>query len=192
MKIITLLAVCLVFALSSCTTTRLEQSWADPTLTAEVANPFTKVLVVAPLRDESARRIAEDKIVSKMRPGVGISSYTKLLNAGSAQQSEIDKMLKEQGFDGVILMRLKDVEKSVTYTPGTAYYGGWYGYSTYTPGYYSEDKTFLVETSFFSLRSDKLIWSGVTSSLNPSSLEKTMDEIIAAIKYELQRKGVLK
>jgi hypothetical protein len=101
-------------------------------------------------------------------------------------------MLKKEGFDGVILMRLKDVEKTVSYSPGTAYYGGWYGYSYYTPGYYVEDKNFMVETSFFSLRTDKMIWSGITSTMNPTSLETTMDEIIHAIKYELQCQGVLK
>ena len=59
-------------------------------------------------------------------------------------------------------------------------------------GYYSQDKTFMVETNFYSIGDGKLLWSGTTSSLNPTTLEKTMDQIISANKYELQKKGFLK
>jgi len=85
---------------------------------------------------------------------------------------------------------LKEVQKSTSYTPGTSY-GGWYGYRYSSPGYYSENETFMVETNLYSLVSDKLLWSGTTSTLNPSSLDKTMDQIIATIRFELQKKGFL-
>jgi hypothetical protein len=54
------------------------------------------------------------------------------------------------------------------------------------------DKTFQVETNFYSLPEKKLLWSGITSSLNPSSLEKTLDQIIYTIKFELEKKGYFK
>ena len=102
----------------------------------------------------------------------------------------MEDKLKKDGFDGIILLRLKEVEKSISYTPGTAY-GGWYGCRYSSPGYYSENETFMVETILYSLVSDKLLWSGTTSTLNPSSLDKTMDQIIATIRFELQKKGFL-
>jgi hypothetical protein len=43
----------------------------------------------------------------------------------------------------------------------------------------------------YSVKDDKLMWSGTTSSLNPTSFDKSMDEIIYAIKTELQKKGIL-
>jgi hypothetical protein len=103
-------------------------------------------------------------------------------------------------------MRLTTIEKSLSYNPGTSYggsyYGGYYGYrgygyhgyygGGYSPGYYSEDKTFLVETNFYSISDRKLLWSGTTSTLNPSSLNQTLDQIIQTIKYELQKKGLIK
>jgi hypothetical protein len=36
-----------------------------------------------------------------------------------------------------------------------------------------------------------LLWSGTTSTLNPTSLDQTLGEIIATIKYELKKKGIL-
>ena len=191
MKIKILLPISLlVFMLACGPSTRLEKSWADPSFNAKTTQPFTKILVLAPLKDATSRRIAEDKIVKELKEGVGIPSYT-YLSPEESNQKLIDAKLIKDGFDGVIEMHLKQVEMSTSYTPGT-YYGGWYGYRNYTPGYYSQDQTFMVETNFYSLKENKLLWSGTTSSLNPTSLEKTMDQIIYTIKYELQKKGFLK
>jgi hypothetical protein len=190
MKIKTILPLGLIWLLVSCASTRLEKSWADPSFNAATMKPFTKILVVAPFKDAASQRIAEDKIVAQLKQGVAVASYTYLINA-STDQKLVEEMLKKDGFDGIILMRLKEVEKTTSYTPGTVY-GGWYGYRAYSPGYYSQDKTFMVETNFYSIGDGKLLWSGTTSSLNPTTLEKTMDQIISANKYELQKKGFLK
>jgi hypothetical protein len=186
--------------------TKLEKSWADPSFNASM-KPFTKVLVIAPLRDVNSQRIAEDKIVMQLQKGVvGIQSYSYLTPADTAL-TLVESKLKKDGFDGLIVMRLTTVEKSLSYNQGSYYggygypYGGYYGYrgygyggyygGGYSPGYYSEDKTFLVETNFYSISSRKLLWSGTTSTLNPTSLDQTLGEIIATIKYELKKKGIL-
>ena len=184
-------------------TTKLEKSWADPSFNASM-KPFTKILVVAPLRDQNSQRIAEDKIVKQLKQGTtGVQSYTYLQPADTAV-TLVESKLKNDGFDGLIVMRLTTIEKSLSYNPGTYYgypYGGYYGYhgygyygyygGGYSPGYYSEDKTFLVETNFYSIRDRKLLWSGTTSTLNPTSLDQSLDQIISAIKYELKQKGLI-
>ena len=190
MKIRMLIPIFFIGLMIACTpATKLENSWMDPSLTSGTVKSFTKVLVVAALKDESAKRIAEDKIAAQFKPGIAIQSYT-YLDATDTDQKQVEAKLKKDGFDGVVLMRLKDVEKSATYTPGTAY-GGWYGYRNITPGYYTENKTFIVETNFYSLAKSKLLWTGTTSTLNPTKLENTIDQIIATIKFELQKKGLL-
>jgi hypothetical protein len=189
MKLNALLTLSLIGLLFACgPSTKLEKSWADPSFSLK-PSPYKKVLVVAPLKDAASQRIAEDKIVKQIKAGTGVQSYS-YLKATDTDQKLLQAQLIKDGFDGVIVMHLKDVEKSVSYNPGSSY-GGWYGYRTYTPGYYTEDKTFLVETNMYSVKDDKLMWSGTTSSLNPSSFEKSMDEIIYTIKTELQKKGIL-
>ena len=183
-----LLSTLLTGLLFACASTKLEKSWADPSFSLN-PNPYKKVLVVAPLKDEASQRIAEDKIVKQLKKSVGVQSYTYLKSTDTDPKVLNEKLLKD-GFDGIILMHLTDVEKSVSCNQGTSY-GGWYGYRNYTPGYYTENKTFLVETNMYSVKDDKLMWSGTTSSLNPSSFDKSMDEIITAIKTELQKKGIL-
>lgn len=203
MKIKHLLPIGLVALMVACTpATKLEKSWMDPSVTPATFKPFKKVLVVAKLKDESSRRIAEDKVAKQLKaPSVGVPSYTFV--SGNDTEEQLSSKLKADGFDGVIIMQLKEVEKSTSYTPGTVYSGGWYGgyrggywgggyggvYGS--PGYYSEDKTYLVETSVFSLTENKLLWAGTTSSLNPTKIEKTIDEVMYAIKTELQAKGLV-
>jgi len=189
MKLNALLTFSLIGLIFACgPTTKLEKSWADPSFSLK-PSPYKKVLVVAPLKDAASQRIAEDKIVKQIKAGTGVQSYS-YLKPTDTDEKLLQAQLIKDGFDGIIVMHLTDVEKSVSYNPGTSY-GGWYGYRTYTPGYYTEDKTFLVETNMYSVKDDKLMWSGTTSSLNPTSFDKSMDEIIYAIKTELQKKGIL-
>jgi hypothetical protein len=191
MKIKSLLPLSfLAFMFACAPSTKLEKTWADPSFNAATTKPFKKILVVSPGKDAISQRVQEDKIVAQLKQGVGVASYSYLKPTDTDQQQVEEKLVKD-GFDGVILMRLKEVEKTTSYTPGTSY-GGWYGYRNYSPGYYSEDKTFQVETNFYSLPEHKLLWSGITSTLNPKSLESTMNQIIGTIKYELQKKGFLK
>ena len=207
MKLKFLMPLSLIGLMFACSpTTKLEKSWADPSFNATM-KPFTKVLVIAPLRDVNSQRIAEDKIVTQLKQGTtGVQSYLYLQPADTNIMS-VENRLKKDGFDGIIIMRLTTVEKSTTYNQGTYYggygypYGGYYGYhgygyggyygGGYSPGYYSEDKTFLVETIFYSVSNRKLLWSGTTSTLNPTSLNETLDQIIAAIKYDLKQKGLI-
>jgi hypothetical protein len=55
----------------------------------------------------------------------------------------------------------------------------------YTPGYYSVDHKYVISTNVFSLKEDKLLWSGVTSTLNPTSIDQTIEEISAKVKQQM-------
>ena len=191
MKTNLLLLVILTGLLAACgPSTQITKSWTDPSWKQGGAIPFKKVLVVAVLKDDASRRIAEDKIVASITRVKAVQSYTYIL-PGDTAQGKLDAKLKKDGFDGIILMRLTNVNKSVSYTPGSSY-GGWYGYRYSSPGYYSEDKTFYVETNFYALEGNKLMWTGTTSTLNPTQLDKTMDDIILTIRTELYAKGLVK
>jgi len=196
MKIKFLITLSLIGLMYACgPSTKLEKSWADPSFNATTTQPFKKVLIIAPLKDAAAQRTAEDKIAKKLKAGVGVPSYS-YLSPTDTDKAAVDAKLIKDGFDGIIEMHLKEVEKSTDYVQGTSYggygYRGYYGYGSYSPGYYTENKTFMVETNLYSIREGKLLWSGTTSSLNPTSFNSTMDEIIYTIKYELEKKGLIK
>ncbi|MBN2174450.1 MAG: hypothetical protein JW731_09970 [Bacteroidales bacterium] len=176
--------------LSGCTpSTQLTKTWKDPGLTPQNFKPFEKVLVIARLKDLTANRITEDHIVASMKTKAVQSYY--YLQQGDTIPAKVDEKLKKDGFDGIVLLQLTDVTQSINYQPAS-YYGGFYGYRHASPGYVSEDRTFYVETSIYSLESDKLLWSGTTASLNPEQLDKTLDDILYVIKSELIKEGFIK
>lgn len=181
--------ILIAFMIACSPATKIEKSWYDPSVDPANIKPFNKVLVVAGVADESSKRIAEDKLVAAMKSGVGVQAYSYLLPSDTNDR-QLDAKLKKDGFDGILLMRLKNVEKSTSYVEGTGY-GGWYGYRYSSPGYYTEDKTYLIETSVYSLEPNKLLWTSTTSTLNPSKFGATMDAIIAVNKAELESKGFL-
>jgi len=175
--------------------TKIEKTWTDPSFSSGSVT-FHKILAMGLLKDESTRRIAEDKMVANIKGVTAVQSYT-YLQPSDTVRGTVEDRLRKDGFDGVVVMHLSTVDKSTSYVPGTTY-GGWYGYryGYYgyggSPGYYQEDKTYYVETNIYSLESNKLLWSGTTSSLNPSKIDKTIDEVISTVKAEMQKQGLIK
>ncbi len=191
MKTKTYSLIILIAIFAGCSpATKVTKSWTDPSLTPDEAGKFKKVLVVASLKDDPSRRITEDKLVSEIIQMQGVQSYS-YITISDTIQNKLEERMKADGFDCILLVRLADVEKNLSYTPGTSY-GGWYGYRYYDEGYYSEDKTFYIETNFYDFPQNKLLWSCVTSTLNPTKLDSTLDQIIYAIRNELKAKGLIK
>lgn len=189
----------LIFLAACGPSTKIEKTWTDPSFTPGNVN-FHKVLCIAQMPDESTRRIAEDKMVAAFQNVTAVPSYTYLQPADTVTGT-VDARLKKDGFDGVVIMKLTAVDKSTSYVPGTTYggyyggrYGGYYGgYGGYgTSGYYQEDKTYYVETNFYSIDNSKLLWSATTSSLNPSKIGKSLDQVIEELKIQLKSQKLMK
>jgi hypothetical protein len=211
MKFKFLLPLSLIGLMFACSpSTQLTRSWSDPSLTNGSFKPFKKILVIARLRDNASSRVAMDKIVYQFKPGVAVPEYMYLGVADTVQEA-VDAKLMNDGFDGLVIMKLTEVDKSLNYQPGTVY-GGFYGSGYYGGGgfygggYYgggyggvyatgptvTEDRTFMVQTDIYSLITKKLLWSGTTSTLNPTSLDQSLDDIIAAIKSNMRFNKIIK
>lgn len=185
------LLLLVIILLAACgSSTKLTKTWTDPSVSSSGFKDFKKVLVIARLKDETGNRIAEDKIAASFRNGKAVASYT-YLQPGDTARGVVDERLKKDGFDGLVYMELKDVNKSISVQDNS--YGGYYGYR-YGGGYttVSENQTYLVETSFYSLANGKMLWSGTTSTFNPGNLERMLDEIIKAIRQQLTKQGLIK
>jgi hypothetical protein len=191
-------------------TTQLRKSWSDPSLAKNPVKPFNKVFVMVNPRKEENRKVAEDQLVSLIKKGEAIPSYTYVTPADTSQKELVEKLIKD-GFDGAITMRVKAVVQTktkTTYNPGTSYdswyaYGNAYAYShTYVVGSASKTespnvdvnsaKDYIIETNIYSLETKKLLWSGSTASLSARKVESAMNGIYNTIRKELLKKGFLK
>jgi len=190
-----------VISIVSCSpSTRIVKSWQEPSATLQVS-AANKVLVIAMVKDETSRRVIEDQLVKRMNSNA-VASYT-FLTAEVIKEANADKLtekLKQSKFNYVLLMRLADVEKETSYVQGTstAFYGGYgryygYGASMYSsPGYYTTDKNYFIETIVYSVDPDKLLWTGTTKTVNPTKIEKTVNEIADAVSDKMRKEGFLK
>ncbi|MBK0368596.1 hypothetical protein [Flavobacterium agrisoli] len=204
-KILALITAALFVSCGS--STSVVTSWKDPSETIASQN-FKKVMVVALMKDEATRRNTENRIAAT-NPSILHTSY-QFLNETTQKMSQEEKLkvLHDENFDGVITMRLVSKEKETDYVPGTTgvYYGGypgyggfyggafggWYGmYGTgfYSPGYYDESTYYMIETNIFSLTKNKLLWTGTTKTLAGSELGPMVDDIMNAIKEQMQVDG---
>jgi hypothetical protein len=188
-------------ALASCTpSTLLVKSWSDPVATV-TPGPGNKTLILAMVKDEGSRRIIEDELAKRMK-GSAVVSYSFLVPEilNQANVDYLAQKLKEGNYTHVLMMRLANVEEETSYVPGTTsvYYGGYgryysYGAGYYTnPGYYTTDKNYFVETTVFSVEPDKLLWTGTTKTVNPSRVERTVNDIADAVVEKMKSDGFLK
>ena len=180
--------------------TQIVKSWKDPS-SSVTPGPTNKIFVIAMVKDESSRRIVEDELVKRLS-GDAVASYTvlpaEMMKAASAEV--LDHILKDGQYTHVLMMLLTDIENETYYVPGSTsvYYGGYgsyygYGASYYSdPGYYATDKNYFVETTVYSINPDKLIWTGTTKTVNPTQLEKTVNDIATAVTLQMKEDGFLK
>jgi hypothetical protein len=186
---------------ASCNSTRIVSSWSEPDKTV-VVDKLNKVLVVALFRDETSRHKAEDQMAGYLN-GKAVVSYTYLSPDFDKRNEEALRFkIKRDGFDGVVTMRLVDVDKEKVYTPGNTalypsyyrnfsgyYYRSWSYYSS--PGYYSTTKTFTIETNVYSIKEDKIIWSGLTETTNPEGVKKMTEEVASVVFKKMLKEGFI-
>jgi hypothetical protein len=195
-----LLFVFALIGMTACSpSTEIVKSWRDPgSVVSESSSK--KILVVGLVKDEGSRRIVEDNLVKKFN-GKAVASYTVLTEemVKANKEGVLEQKLSEGGFTHILLVRLADIENETSYVPGTTtgYYGGYgryygYGAGMYgTPGYYTTDKNYYIETAVYSINPDKLLWTGTTKTVNPTKIEQTVNDIAQAVNDQMKKDGFL-
>jgi hypothetical protein len=193
----TLLSLCAW--LGACATSSLESSAAEPGATPE-SFAFSKVLVIAMARDESVRRGAEralDRVLSEGPRGragqmSAVPSYQVLTGAELGDIRATKPKLQAAGFDGVVLLAYSSTEHWVNAQPAGFWYD--YGYSggsmMYDPGAVSIQSIVRAHVRIYSLREDRLLWSGTSRSDAPSRIESLVSGVAAAVAKDLERRGL--
>ena len=181
----------LVLLFSSCNSTKITSSWKQPGKHVHI-DELNKVLVIALIENETNRYKAEHQIV-KYLDGKGYVSHEYLDdNLNSQNETEIMNKIKSDGYDGIVLMRLIDVDKEKIYIPEDRNYypNNYNSFGDYyltqhhrykNSGYYITTKTYILETIIFSLKENKIIWTGITETFEPSSIKRMTKEISKVI-----------
>ena len=185
-----------------CSTTRMIESWKEPGLKASDLS-FQHVVAIAAVPKEAQQRIAEDAIVASATRTKVTAAYTLVTQQDRADVDRLRAVLQQHGIDGAITVRLIGIDERETYVPGTSVYpggyygGGYYGYygrvgaPVYDPGYTRSDTYVKVEISLYDVAKGKLLWTGVSETLNPTVVEGLIRSIVAAAGKQLADEGLL-
>ena len=189
-----LLPIALILTLAGCASGRIIDSWVAPDVTGPVG--FRKILVVVMHPVEAVRRSGENRLVRRIGPRRAVASNT-LLTMDELQDSESAKAaIDGEGLDGAIMLRVVGREQVLNYQPAMIYpaeYGQFYGFIGYVgrPTIMQGGTAVHVETNVYSITDEKLLWSGITKSLNPMDINGTIDEIADSVSEELGKQGLI-
>lgn len=185
--------------LVGCASTHLVDTWSAPGLTASDLS-FQHVVAIALVAEEAQQRIVEEAVAAAATRTKVTPAYALVTQADRADTDRLRAKLEAQGIDGAITVRLVSVEQKETYVPsgsGTYGGGGYYGYYDrvgtiiYEPGYYRTDSFVKVETSLYDVAGAKLLWAGVSETLNPSNVDGLIKEIVETAGKRLRKQGLL-
>ena len=187
--------------LSACASTPFVSSWRAPD-----AEPLqiqgAKVAAVAMIEQVSSRRAAEDAIARELtaRGATGVPMYTIYSDEGPTDEPAARAALEREGYTGLVVFRPVGTDQEIVATPffgGSAYstyWGGYYGLGWGMPWYGAEIHTYTVvsvETLVYSLRQNKLVWGGQSTTTNPSSVDRLVHDTASKVAKELERQGLL-
>jgi len=178
--------------LASCSSTKtsVTQVWQAP---VRPAVPMRSMLVFVARMDEPNRRALEDGLVMELRRrDVNARPSYELFPGELPARAEAQALVKNQGYDGILYSTLLDVKERQTFVPGTtggfwtSYYGYGWGYGS--PGYVMTDEVVTFETTLWDARmEDKLVWTLLTKTLNPSSGKSFVKSLSGAVAPALEK-----
>lgn len=93
--------------LLSCSTTKITDSWQNQSYKGE---PFANILVIGQFLDEEVCRMSELAMVRDLKQhGVNATAAYSILTAGGRSSLEaIEKIVAENGFDGVMISKVSN------------------------------------------------------------------------------------
>lgn len=183
-------------------------TWKDP-----AAEPVqfrgAKVAAVVMMKDEASRRVAEDTLAAEITAhgADGVPMYRLLPGVEPSREPETRAALEREGVLGVVVMRPVSSEQSMRVVPDAPlampyrrYWGGYFGYGWGAPWPWAfgvrpqeveVDTVVSVETLVYSLRQNRLLWSGTSKTTNPPRVEAFIGQLARRAARELEKEGLL-
>lgn len=184
-----MLGLAAMAAVTACSSTQVTSTWKDPAAVA--ATRFQRVLVIAIVPDESARRNLEEQLAAELRQGgtQAIPSNQLIEDRTALTKESVKGIVEQRGFDSVLVTHYMGTERQFEYVPGT--YDAYFGYMSpmiYEPGYLRETTNVRLETRLFDARGGgQLVWSASTSTMDPASAQKAIPEVAEKIAERLRK-----
>jgi len=184
--------------LLSCASTSWVSTWKAPD--AQSLRGEGKVVTVVMTQNEAMRRSAEDSLAQEITKmgAQAIPGYTLIQNEPTETEANAKEALEKAGVGIIVTMRPTGVSQEISSSPtasATYWHGGYYGYgwgAAYGPSMEIRTDTIVhIQTLVYSMKQNKLVWSGQSKTTNPSNLDALVKEIIYAAADEMKKGGLI-
>ena len=116
------------------------------------------------------------------------------------------KAIRDLGCDNIFTVAVVDQQSQTHYVESSSssvyvpysgygyYYSGYYAWSPnlYSPGYYTTDKTYFIESNLFDANTEKMLVSMQSKVVNPPDIVKASKQYTQMLVTELQAQGLMK
>jgi hypothetical protein len=182
----------------ACAGTKLTHTWVDETYHAK---PVSDILVIGVTYKKENRESFEDNFVAQLK-NIGIEAVSSadvipMPSDLELKKDEILEAVKKFKNDAVIITHLVGVGEKESYTRPERDRGDYFGYyawafsSTHEPGYYRTKTLVRLATKLYDVKTEKLIWSGQSESIDPSSTNQIIDDVIKVLIKDMQKNKLL-
>jgi hypothetical protein len=198
--------VLIAILLGACAgSSRITGSWKSP----KFRGGYNDVMIAALTHDVNAKSTIENDMASAIAArGALVSKSMDIFRPNftkDIQKEEMMRRIKNSACRAIVTVSLIHKETTSRYVPGTygyqpmyGYYGRFWGYYTfmyptiYSPGYYTQDKVYYLETNVYDAKSEELVWSAQSESYNPQNLSGFSLGLADILADKLFQDGILR
>jgi len=179
-------------------------TWTDPSITGPINLTDKKVAAFLITDRESTRRPVEDIFAGEITASgaQGVPGYTLIPSGQALDREWVEEQLRAEDIEAAVVVRVIGLDTETYYVPGAtttypSHYSSFYGYwepgwtVVQEPGYMETDLIVSIETLVYSVTEDKLLWSGVSETINPSQAQSLAIELAAVAAGEMKKSGLL-
>lgn len=208
MKRINLLVmVAAAMLLASCSSTQLVSSWKAPEAQQGSIGNVLVLGMMGPKNLELRENLERQIAIELQNKGIKATSATDVFGPKGFKglsEEQVNDKVRSLGYSSVMIVSLVDREKERVHTPGTMYttprvvgYSRYYRRymvvyeQTYTPGYYTTNTSYVLQSELYSVGRNDLLYSGQTRSYDPGSKASLAKGVAKAIVADIQKKGLI-
>jgi len=161
-----------------------------------------KVVALLMVDDQGIQVGGEEALVRELtlRGVNGVAAYRMIPKEELRDKDAAKAWFTRAKVEGAVIMRLVSSDKETIVRPSmwvTSSYStlwSYWGYgwtSVYVPGGSKTTTIVTIETLIFDVAKDKLVWAGVSEKTDPKGVQRTVNELVAAVIVEMRKDGLV-
>jgi hypothetical protein len=194
-------ALIFLIVLNACAgSTKLIATWKDKKYDAGYVN---SILIVGLTKDAAARKLYEETFSNRFsRAGVNaVSSLSLIPPEKEMNKDTIKSAAVAESMKAVLVTHLAGSGEKEVYQPGptgpsrSARYFGNYIPSVYSSSYsmgaYKKQEFVKLISNLYETSTEKLIWTGVSESINPESDKSIIETLVGKVIEDLRKNNLI-